>query len=1325
MFGNITLIPAVRVAPSILTLALVGLSPALGARESSVSAPALPLVFEQNLGQEASQARYLSHGRGFDLGITEHGWTLRTGDSRLTLSLQGAGCTRIEGVGPLTARVNYLVGKDPSQWHVDVPTVAKVRCAQVSRGLDLVYYPHGRDLEYDLVAAAGATSSDLSFDLDGAQTLRVDGAGDLLIGLERGELRMKRPLAYQGRSHVAARYVVTGNRSVRIALSGYDPSRRLVIDPVLDVSTLLGGAGNDKANGVATDEDGNIYVAGQTFSLDFPIKGGFQSVAPVGCGFVAKLNPSGHDLVWSTYLCGSGVFADSVNGIAVDPERNVYVARTTYSLDFPVTPGAFQTQLGFTPYPGASVGFVAKLSPRGNALRYSTLLGGDLPDEILALAVDEQGNASVAGATFGTQFPLRNPVQSTQNGLINAFVSKVNATGSDLLFSTYLGGRAEDYAEGIAVDRTGNTIITGLTYSTDFPTHHAFQSQIRSGPVFRSSNGGTDWSTINKGMVPTVPADLLTQSPVTVESLAIDPSDPSTVYAGTWSGLFRSTDRGETWAPKLTGIPTQAVFTLAADPISSGTVYAGTLRQDPAGPDGHVYKSKDRGESWVEADNGLPLRPITMLRIDPLNPANLYAVADLSTFRTGLHTQMFKTTDGAGTWNVIGNGFPANAFILDFAISQTNPSLLFASVLLPSRGAYGSDVYVSRDGGLTWLPTGKIAPDVLIIPGPLDVDPQNPDHVLVGTTRGLYESTDGGLSWQASGEGLGQAAISALRFDPSDPGRMFAASEPDGSGFSTIWRSPDVWHSPGTGAFWTPLSLASPRIRALAIDPTDDRFIYAGTAVEGSSWVTKLSPTGELAYSTVLGGSNIQEAHAVAADRFGNAYVAGYTYSTDFPVSREAFQRQKARGGDDAFVTKLSPAGDVAYSTYLGAIGYESAAAIVADEDGRAYVAGGTNSSSNFPLVNPVQHAPAHDLMIGAPPPPPPTHPAGSPPYPYLAARSSTDFAPTTDPLHRWRADALSPGTGSETGGAFGFKPLDAFVSELSPDGTRLEFSTVLDGNDRVGNSEVTALALGRAGELYVAGSSNAHDFPTTPGAFSSQLNGSVGSGPFVNYSPDAFIAKLVPSRGLQIAFSGVQNDASRAAFGLLAPGELITIAADHTGRSGDDGLEDVQVLLNGAPVPLVHVGAHSVTAQVPFNTALDKYANLMLRVGGERSNNLLLPLMPTSPGIYTVNRSGTGQAVAFNEDGSVNSASNPAARGSPVRINLTGAGVPNPAWVRAGVGERPAAVTALGPASGQPAGVAQLTIRVADDAMVGSAVPIWILLNDVSAQMGTTIAVK
>jgi Beta-propeller repeat/Abnormal spindle-like microcephaly-assoc'd, ASPM-SPD-2-Hydin/Cep192 domain 4 len=258
-------------------------------------------------------------------------------------------------------------------------------------------------------------------------------------------------------------YVLHAGNRVGFQVAAYDRTRPLIIDPVLSYSTYLGGSGGETGLGIAVDSSGNAYVAGSTDSMDFPKKGPEQTTLAGGAdAFITKLTPGGKAVLYSTYLGGTGF--DQVNGIAVDSDGNAYVTGQTQSTDFPTSAGAFQTTAG-----GNGDAFVAKLSASGSTLSYSTYLGGGGADFGQGIAVNSSRNAFVVGSTQSADFPTASPLQAARLGTADAFVTKVNASGTGLTYSTYLGGGGSDLGLAIALDGSSNAYVTGTTSSTNFP----------------------------------------------------------------------------------------------------------------------------------------------------------------------------------------------------------------------------------------------------------------------------------------------------------------------------------------------------------------------------------------------------------------------------------------------------------------------------------------------------------------------------------------------------------------------------------------------------------------------------------------------------------------------------------------------------------------------------------------------------------------------------------------------------------------------------------------------------------------------------------------
>ena len=446
----------------------------------------LPSAFEPNLGQTAPEVLFLTRGRGMTTFFTDTEAVMVLGRSEqavVRMKLAGAMKPRqAAGLEKLPGVSNYFIGNDPKKWRTDVPHYARIEYKGVYPGIDLVWYGNQRQLEYDFVVAAGADPQQIQVAYEGVESVGVEAGGELVLRTALGEVRQQPPRVYQEiggkRVEVGARYAMMARNRVSFELAQYDRKRKLRIDPlVLVYSTYLGGSSDDQGYGIAVDAAGSAYVTGYTNSTDFPAQSAYWTTYGGGFDvFVTKLTPTGNALVYSTYLSGSGG-KDVGIGIAVDGAGSAYVTGFTGSTNFP-TQSAYQA----TFQGGTYDAFVTKLAPAGNALVYSTYLGGSGDDEGFGIAVDGAGSAYVTGWTNSTNFPTQSPYQASyQGGTYDAFVTKLTPAGNALVYSTYLGGNDLDSGHGIALDGAGSAYVTGVTGSANFPTQSAYQATFQGG----------------------------------------------------------------------------------------------------------------------------------------------------------------------------------------------------------------------------------------------------------------------------------------------------------------------------------------------------------------------------------------------------------------------------------------------------------------------------------------------------------------------------------------------------------------------------------------------------------------------------------------------------------------------------------------------------------------------------------------------------------------------------------------------------------------------------------------------------------------------------
>jgi hypothetical protein len=421
--------------------------------------------------------------------------------SRVQMQLVGANLmAQMAGDCELPGKMNYLIG-DKSQWRGGIPTFAKVRVAEIYRGIDLVYYGNGRELEYDFTVAPGANPNAIQFHFNGTDKISVNANSELILRVGKNEIVQHKPEIYQIaggiRQEVVGGYKLLDKNTVTFSVGQYDRNLPLVIDPVLSYSSYFGGNSADAAWSVAVSPvDGSVYIAGETLSSKLNKNGGtfstsnaFQTVFAggqlTGDAFVAKFDSTLTNLLYCTYVGGKA--EDGAFGIAVDASGNAFITGFTTSTNFPTTPDALYKKISgkrdshtsFFPVDA----YVSVLDPNGSNLLYSTYLGGTAEDAGTGIALDSSGNIYVTGLTASRNFPTTNALAGLNHlvGTNNAFVTEISSNGSALVFSSYLGGRKTDEGESIAVDGSGYIYVAGFTSSSNFPTVNPIQPQLNRG----------------------------------------------------------------------------------------------------------------------------------------------------------------------------------------------------------------------------------------------------------------------------------------------------------------------------------------------------------------------------------------------------------------------------------------------------------------------------------------------------------------------------------------------------------------------------------------------------------------------------------------------------------------------------------------------------------------------------------------------------------------------------------------------------------------------------------------------------------------------------
>jgi hypothetical protein len=721
----------------------------------------LPLYFMENRGQVNPEVQYYTQGSGFAFGFTPKGpifllnpgagqskaageypasgsakkgsLASRPGGAEKAREARRQTVVRMTPVGMnqkaaivpgelQEGKVNHFLGNDPQKWRTDIPTCRAVTYREAYPGIDLKFYGNGQQLEYDVIVRPGADFRQVRFHYSGVKSLRITPEGDLALKLPKGGvLVQKKPLVYQE---------IAGQRVAR--------EGKFTIDR---------------------------QVAKPTF--------GFE-VAAYDSNYALVIDPV---LVYSTYLGGSGF--DAGTGIALDAAGNIYVTGTTQSTNFPLQ----------NPYQDhrASIYnqvFVTKFNPQGNALIYSTYLGGadgvqgeGMGEQYCnALAVDKNGCAYVTGYTYSTNFPTKYPYQADHQGNQCIFVTKFNAQGNDLVYSTYLGQGGNNRAMSIAVDQNGNAYLAGQSEG-DFPTTaSAYQ------PVY--GGGGGD---------------------AVVAKFNADGSD--LMYATFLGGA--EFDGGVAIAVDNSGNAYVTGYTTVNDSSNFPTT-AGVTQPTPVGS---LY-SRDAFVTKLNADgSGLVYSTF-------LGGTTIYGGGN--TYGHGI------AVDAAGHAYVTGNTDATSNFPIKNAAQPT-----------PGGGHYqNTDAFVTA-----YNPTA---------------------------TDYLFSTYLGGSTYDMG------AAI-AVFTNSGGNSYIHVTGETQSLNFPTKY----------------PIQAS----------------LYLGQC---DAFVSKVDvATGALVFSTYLGGTGLDHGSAIATDKFGNAYLAGYTQSANFPT-RNAYQPNSGGGGQDAFVAKIGNSPDIA-----------------------------------------------------------------------------------------------------------------------------------------------------------------------------------------------------------------------------------------------------------------------------------------------------------------------------------------------------------------------------------------------------------------------------
>ncbi len=774
-----------------------------------------PLSFLENKGQWDKHAKYLLQSDNVNLWITDSGIVYDIYDVRhsvpierrlhcssmqfkdlndtitrtghiVRMSFQNTTHSNIEASNPQPGTTNWFIGNDSTKWATGARTFGDVKITNLYEGIDLVFYLDHGTPRYDLVLKPGADPKQIAMKFQGQDALMSDGSDGLRIKTSMGDIEECGLFAYQiidgQRLQVPCGFDIASNGSTAFNIGAYDGTRPLVIDPLL-YSTCLGGNKDEvvQGMGLAVDASGNAYATGGTYSsgvypTGYPITTGAYQTSNNGASdiFVTKLNPSGSALVYSTYIGGSA--NDWSMGITVDGQGNAVVVGFTSSHDsFPTTAGSYSPT-----YRASTI--VTKLNATGTGLIFSTFVGAD---EANAIAIDSAGNVYIAGRSTTDLVTTLGAFQTTPNSRWDAFVSKLSASGSSLLYSTFLGGSGDDAAMGIAVNTAGEAFVTGRTqsfgtYPSGFPTTPgAFQTTPLNSTIdtfggsafvakLNASGSSLLYSTYLSGTRPSEAAGIV-----------IDPSGNAYVagQAGrgftTTPGAYQMSSNSDftMFASKLNPTGSALLYStyLGGSSASERSIFTGGIGVDafgntfitgttlgngrPTTPDAFQQNNNGRDDAVLVKLNaaGNNILYATYLGGGDLDEGECIAVdrfgnAYIGGFTTSIGTPPigFPTTKGA--FQTVNHGTKGDAFVAKFSFSIPTLSAQADSVSAPYCGNTNVLCTLANgSGGVLTVDSVSVQQPFSPSPGqfPVQLQKDSTGHITIQflpLTGGVYTS---------------------------------------------------------------------------------------------------------------------------------------------------------------------------------------------------------------------------------------------------------------------------------------------------------------------------------------------------------------------------------------------------------------------------------------------------------------------------------------------------------------------------------------------------------------------------------------------------------
>jgi len=957
----------------------------------------------------------------------------------------------------------------------------------------------------------------------------------------------------------------------------------------------------------------------------------------------------------------------------------------------------------------------------GQVLINHRLLSGNGSDQPTVIATDGSGFVYVAGNTTSGNFPVTNALEAqppqgalevsingggfVNSGLAATSVYAVSASSDGrLVIASTPNGIVRSTDQGVTWTAAADVLPLASALAVDpVNSSNAYALLLQSGALYKSSNGGVNWQKTGASFPPSG----------AVSRIAINPQTPTTMYLWAAYVIYRSTDGAQSWQPLSIPNSNNSVSAFALAPSQPNVLYASA--SSIFGP---VIQSIDGGNTWTQGANNAFAYGPTSMAVDPTNPATVWLVNG--------GVDILRSTDSGGSFQTVTT-LSCCVALYSVAIDPANPSYVYAA------GSQG--VFETTDGGQTWSAVGPSVSSLYAAPSHIyTVGGSVPPTVFLAKfdaalsqviySTYLWTGTVSGIALDGAGDvylvgsdytGVNgvvmkvSAADSSVLYSTALSGVVPNAIAMDASGNALI-----VGTATGLAVTKGAYESIIPGPCARTIDVTDAFLNQENT----HAFVAKLNGSGALVNATYITGSCGDSAYAVALDASGAVYVAGETYSSDFPVTADAMIATFPSTYSSAFVAKLSPAGDqLLYASFVGGGSFSAAHALALDGAGNVYLAGSTQASPTAGAAHASSGGgcPQRGPTIGPPQIPPPI--SGDIPFVLKMTLSAAPpaFLATVGGTCHGEADSVAfdaagniwlAGSNASwdfptiapLGGLGQIPPQEldfygsatGFLAELSPAGSAVLSATVTDSYGSVTADSTAVYYAGGLGDLSASGSAEG------------------------NYS--ALVAEINPAQVASIFIDEIAQDsplvpaASRPP-SAVAPGEIVRIIGRGIGPQNQAGanltaggtmatsIGGVQVTFNGVPAPLVTAQANQIVAITPFELTGLTSAAVQVQYNGFTSNTYTVSVVAQNPDTLAV----------ANSDWSANSATNPA-QGSAVTIFLTGLGQTNPPAVDGSINRPPLAqpvtvpnitftgnysvsVTFLGAAAFEVAGVSQINV--------------------------------